>query len=228
MSVGFRAHHGTKIALVKVTNDLLIALHNWLVSFNVLLDFGGAFDINDPSILSQRVERVFGMKDTSLHWFRSYSSHRFQFVHVSDVLYSRVRRGYSEQLFSSFIDFYRLYTDDTWSYLSIKHSNKPRGCLKDIKGLLDDFLHLNLDKTEVIVFGPKHLSIILADYIITLDNFLQSSCHVSPFPLPLPSQQEAPMSLDVHQIKIDSGTNCSWLAHENLGYQAVKKKAAFS
>lgn len=149
------------------------------------------------------------MKDTSLHWFRSYSSDRFQFVHVSDVLCSRVRCGYSEQLFSSFKDFYRLYTDDTWSYLSIKHSNKPQSCLKDIKGLLDDFLCLNLDKTEVIVFGPKHLSISLADYIITLDNFLQSSCHVSPFPPPLPSQQEAPMSLDVQQIKIDSGTNCS-------------------
>lgn len=104
----------------------------------------------------------------------------------------------------------------------------PRGCLKDIKDILDDFLHLNLDKTEVIVFCPKHLSIILADYIITLDNFLQSSCHVSPLPPPLPSQQEALMSLDVQQIKIDSGTNCSWLAHENLGYQAVKKKAAFS
>lgn len=71
MSVEFRAHHGTKIALVKLTNDLLIASHNCLVSLNVLLDFSGAFDINDPSILSQRVECVLGKKDTSLHWFRS-------------------------------------------------------------------------------------------------------------------------------------------------------------
>lgn len=88
MSVGFRAHRSTKIALVKATNDLLMASHNWLVSLNVLLYFSAAFDINHPSILSQRVERVLGMKDTSLHWFRSYLSDRFQFVHVSDVLYA--------------------------------------------------------------------------------------------------------------------------------------------
>lgn len=42
-------------------------------------------------------------------------------------------------------------------------------------------LCLNLDKTEVIIFGPKHLRNILADHIITLDDFLQSSCLRLPF-----------------------------------------------
>ena len=88
---GFREHHSTETALVKVTNDLLLASDSRLVSVLVLLDLSAAFDTIDYSILLQRVEHVIGIKGTALDWFKSFLSGRFQFVLVGEESSSHTR-----------------------------------------------------------------------------------------------------------------------------------------
>ena len=67
-------------ALVRVTNDLLLASDSALVSVLVLLDLSVAFDTINHSVLLQRLEHVIGIKGNALGWFKSYLSDRFQFV----------------------------------------------------------------------------------------------------------------------------------------------------
>ena len=88
---GFREHHSTETALMKVISDLLLASDGALVSVLVLLDLSAAFNTIDPSILLQRLEHVIDIKGTALGWFRSYLSDRFQFVLVNEESFSHTR-----------------------------------------------------------------------------------------------------------------------------------------
>ena len=54
----------TEIALVKVTNDLLLTSDSRLVSILVLLDLSAVFETIDHNILLQRLQRVIGIKGT--------------------------------------------------------------------------------------------------------------------------------------------------------------------
>lgn len=73
---GFRIHHRTETALVKVTNDLPVAsdsgLVSILVSILVLLDLRAGSDTVHHSILLERLEHVTGIKGSALNEFKSY------------------------------------------------------------------------------------------------------------------------------------------------------------
>ena len=154
---GFRVNHSTETALVKVTNDLLMASDKGLISVLVLLDLSAAFDTIDHQILLQRLEYQIGIKGTALGWFKSYFLDQSQFVHVNDEssMQTKVSHGVPQGsvlgplLFSLYmlplgniirnhlINFH-CYADDTQLYLSIKpdetnHLTKLQACIKDIK-----------------------------------------------------------------------------------------------
>ena len=199
---GFRAHHSTETALVKVTNDLLTASDNNLLSVLVLLDLSAAFDTIDHHILLQRLEHLVGIEGAALNWFESYLSDRFQFVNVNDTssLREKVSCGVPQGsvlgpiLFTLYMlplgkiirkhaMHFHCYADDTQLYLSMKPDETDQlaklealqACLKDIKSWMTrNYLLLNSDKTEVIVLGPKHLRDKLTDKF-TLDGITLAS-----------------------------------------------------
>ena len=198
---GFRAHHSTETALVKVTNDLLLASNKDLVSILVLLDLSAAFDTIDHHILLHRLEYLIGIKGTALNWFKSYLSDRFQFVHVNDKPSIRTKVSYGVPqgsvlgpiLFIIYMlplgNIIRKHSinfhcfADTQLYLSIKPDEtnqlaKLQACLRDIKTWMStNFLLLNSEKNEVIVLGPKHLRNVFSNEIVTLDGVALSSNH---------------------------------------------------
>jgi retron-type reverse transcriptase len=56
---GFRTHHSTSTALLKITNDLLIANDERLVLLFVLLDFSKAFDnVNHHLLCSNQINYI--------------------------------------------------------------------------------------------------------------------------------------------------------------------------
>uniref|UniRef100_A0A665ULH4 Reverse transcriptase domain-containing protein n=1 Tax=Echeneis naucrates TaxID=173247 RepID=A0A665ULH4_ECHNA len=197
---GFRAHHSTETALVKVSNDILMASDNGSASILLLLDLSAAFNTIYHNILLQRLEHEIGIKGTALRWFKSYLSDRHQFVHVNNssssctVVSHGVPQGsvLGPILFTLYllplgniirkhsINFH-CYADDTQLYLSMKPNEvtqivRLQACLEDIKvWMTGNFLLLNSDKTEVIVLGPKHLRKILSNHLISLDGITLAS-----------------------------------------------------
>ena len=64
-------------------NDLLRSLDHGNISVLTLLDLSAAFETADHTILLQRLEKVFGIQDTALHWFSSYLTNRTKTVTVN-------------------------------------------------------------------------------------------------------------------------------------------------
>ena len=65
----YRKFHNTETALVKITNDLLLAADDKKVSVVVLLDLSAAFDTIDHNILIKRLKEDFGFDSKVLDWF---------------------------------------------------------------------------------------------------------------------------------------------------------------
>ena len=75
--------HSTETALLRVHNDLLMAMDRQHVVLLVLLDLSAAFDTVDHTILLSRLNLSFRIRGTSLERFASYLSNRSQRVSLN-------------------------------------------------------------------------------------------------------------------------------------------------
>ena len=172
----YRKIHSTETALLKVQNDLLLAVDNGYEAVLVLLDFSAAFDLIDHDILLNRLEKRFGLCGTPLSWITSYLSHRKQFITVGNntsneesinrvvpqgsvlgpLLFS-LYTSEIEDLFTAHSMDAMIYADDTQFYIALKDTNRSESlqrlqhCIDDIRSwsTLNKLL-LNDGKTEII------------------------------------------------------------------------------
>jgi len=81
----YRTYHSTETALLKVMNDLLLAVDRKDATILALLDQSAAFDTVDHTILLNRLSARFGVFGTAHSWFSSYLASRQQSVSVEGV-----------------------------------------------------------------------------------------------------------------------------------------------
>ena len=81
----YRKNHSTETALLKVKNDLLLAMNKGHVTLLFLLDLSAAFDTVNHDILMRRLGTKLGLMETALSWFSSYLTGCHQKVSVNST-----------------------------------------------------------------------------------------------------------------------------------------------
>ena len=85
-----RMFHGTETVLVRVFNDITMAIDQHREVLLLLLDLSTAFDNIDHDALLERLHKRYGFSGTVLCWFKSYLSGRKQSVIIKDTESSEV------------------------------------------------------------------------------------------------------------------------------------------
>jgi hypothetical protein len=175
---GFRSNHSTTTALIKITNDLLLASEEKLISIHVLLDFSKAFDSVDYQLLCQ-----YKFSTSAVELIRSYLCGRMQWVWIGSQasailpVASGVVQGsvLGPLLFSLFINDitstivscrYHLYADDVQLYISCRPSDYVN-CISRLNLDLDQILQwslrnglsINATKSQAMVVNPRLLQL---------------------------------------------------------------------
>ncbi|PFX25634.1 RNA-directed DNA polymerase from mobile element jockey [Stylophora pistillata] len=176
----YRQHHSMETALLKVKNDLLMAMDKGQVTPLVLLGLSFAFDTVDHEILLERLRSTIGLRGKVLSWFDSYHKGRSQQVSINGTLSNPfnlncgVPQGlclglllftiYVSKLFQilkQHLPSVHTYADNTQLYLSFKPSDSSsevdavsamQKCICDVQAWLrEDQLLLNDDKTKFLI-----------------------------------------------------------------------------
>ena len=178
----YTPNHSTETAIAKVTNDLLCALDKRQCAALVLLDLSAAFDTIDHELFLKRLNEIFGISSGVNDWMRSYLKNRSQSITINGTVSDKINLEYGFPQGSKIGPFgFKLYTkllstiakkhnvslhlyaDDTQLYLTFDPQNsihaieQIEACVADIKLWMGrNFLKLNDEKTEFILFGSEH------------------------------------------------------------------------
>ena len=180
----YRIFHSTETTLLKIHNDLILAMDHGEVTSLILLDSSAAFDTVDHSILLTRLQNWFG-----LDWFSSYLSLRSQAVSINDstsafftlscgvpqgsvlgpLLFTLYTTPFGSVISTNSLK-YHLYADDTQLYISFTPTNSALS-LETLTTTFNDILSwmnlnkllLNPSKTEFLLIGTKQQRLKFSD-----------------------------------------------------------------
>ncbi len=177
---GFRTKHSTESALLKVTNDILLSIGSGKRVALMKLDLSAAFDTLDHAILIECLRDYVGIKGVALKWFSSYLQDRTCLVKIGNHVSSSasITWGVPQGLilgptlfslymlplgtiFRQYFINYHMYADDLQLYFPLESDGHTsfanfHKCLTEVKEwLTNNFVQLNEDKSEFIMFGNK-------------------------------------------------------------------------
>jgi hypothetical protein len=180
----YRSNHSTETALLKIQNDILLALDSGKGVILVLLDLSAAFDTIDHHILLSRLKSRVGVDGPALQWVSSYLEDRYQAVSIDGECSDSVLLIYGVPQGSVMgpLDFIAYlgptfdiaqrhgvcmhqYADDTQLYLSFDLDKQKEAlaqmeaCINDIRQWMrQNKLKLNEDKSELLILTSPRLA----------------------------------------------------------------------
>ena len=168
----YKKFHSTETALLKIHNDILMAMDKGKVTALALLDLSAAFDTIDHTILVGRLNTWFGIGGPALAWLSSYLLDRTQQIKLGDsfsptahlpfgvpqgsvlgpLLFTLYTTPLSTAIHGHRIQ-HHLYADDSQLYLSFSSADSAssltilQGCLASVeKWMFQNKLKLNPGK----------------------------------------------------------------------------------
>jgi hypothetical protein len=186
---GFREHHSTSMALIKLFDKITHELDNKCYSIGIFLDLSKAFDTIDHNILIDKLQ-CYGFRGIVKDWLTSYISDREQYVSINDHSSTTlpIRTGVPQGsilgplLFILYINDIvnvsrdvelLLFADDTNVFLYDSDINQLS--VRANKALLDisnwfklNKLSVNVKKCNFILFSTKQIKV---DIKINIDKF---------------------------------------------------------
>ena len=188
---GSKKWHSTETSLLCTTDAFLKGMDNRKLTACVLLDMSKAFDSVDHQILLQKLQGV-GASTSVLQWFNSYLTNRYQVVRIHSTVSNPIPKEYGVPqgsilgplLFRIYVNDLpeaprncstECYVDDTKLFVSF-HSQDTGRIVEEINEDLVSVrnwcfrnrLLLNPDKTKLIVFGSRQMSLKLHDFRLSL------------------------------------------------------------
>ena len=90
----YTPNHSTETAVVKVVNDIHLALDSGQCVFLVLLDLSAAFDTIDHEVYLSRLKENYGVTGEVADWMESYLVDRHQIVDINDIFSDKIKLKY--------------------------------------------------------------------------------------------------------------------------------------
>ena len=90
MQSAYRRYHSTKTAILRIFNDVAVAIDSGSTTAEWLLDLSGVFDTEDHGLLG-RLEKMYGCSGSTLKWLGTYLVKRSFQVHFANQQSSSVQ-----------------------------------------------------------------------------------------------------------------------------------------